>query len=252
MHTTNRSITSVRDRSSPRWRSPLRTCGGRGPRRPPTDDVREPERRHARARRRGAKTTRRGCSRSSGPAPRTSSPRAIRSPTAQRARALRRPVPRERPTFETLPVGPVIAHLGKDDWPFPIPLVKDGDGWRFDTAAGTRRAAEPPHRPERAAGDRRLPRLRRRAARVREGRRTGRRLAHLRAEGAERAREARRSLLGGSDGKHPSPLGPLLAEADGRGLHEADGGRRARPYHGYFYRILTAQGANAPGGARAT
>src|SRR5262249_60806545 len=26
--------------------------------------------------------------------------------------------------------------IGKDDWPFPIPLKKADDSWRFDTAAG--------------------------------------------------------------------------------------------------------------------
>src|SRR6185503_9485600 len=38
--------------------------------------------------------------------------------------------------LETLDSGAVIAHIGKDDWPLPIPLVKDGDQWRFDTPAG--------------------------------------------------------------------------------------------------------------------
>src|SRR5678815_707799 len=26
--------------------------------------------------------------------------------------------------------------IGNEDWPFPVPLVKDAKGWRFDTAAG--------------------------------------------------------------------------------------------------------------------
>ena len=30
-----------------------------------------------------------------------------------------------------------VLVIGNEDWPFPVPLVKDGDGWRFDTAAGT-------------------------------------------------------------------------------------------------------------------
>jgi hypothetical protein len=29
-----------------------------------------------------------------------------------------------------------ILQVGKDDWPFPIPLVKEDAGWRFDTRAG--------------------------------------------------------------------------------------------------------------------
>jgi hypothetical protein len=53
----------------------------------------------------------------------------------------------------------------------------------------------------------------------------------------------------------PSPLGPLVAQAAAQGY----GGRSndtssappksSRPYHGYRYRLLTAQGPNAPGGA---
>ncbi len=29
-----------------------------------------------------------------------------------------------------------VIVVGNEDWPFPIPLVKDGAAWRFDTAAG--------------------------------------------------------------------------------------------------------------------
>jgi Protein of unknown function (DUF2950) len=51
-------------------------------------------------------------------------------------------------------------------------------------------------------------------------------------------------------GKHPSPLGPFLAEADAEGYTKPEAGAAPRPYHGYFYRALTAQGPQAPGGAR--
>jgi hypothetical protein len=51
-------------------------------------------------------------------------------------------------------------------------------------------------------------------------------------------------------GKNPSPLGPFLAEADAEGYTKREAGAEPRPYHGYFYRGLTAQGAHAPGGAR--
>ena len=53
-------------------------------------------------------------------------------------------------------------------------------------------------------------------------------------------------------GKHPSPLGPLLAEAAAEGYTKqgADDAPRPYPYHGYLYRILTEQGAHGPGGAK--
>ncbi len=40
-------------------------------------------------------------------------------------------------------------------------------------------------------------------------------------------------------------MGPLVADA----VEEGYGGKKGSPYHGYFYRLLTAQSKNAPGGA---
>ena len=53
------------------------------------------------------------------------------------------------------------------------------------------------------------------------------------------------------DGEPQSPLGPLAAEAarEGYAPPKADGGA-PRPFHGYHFKILTAQGERAPGGAR--
>jgi len=30
----------------------------------------------------------------------------------------------------------VVLQIGKDEWPFPIPLIKDSTGWCFDTQEG--------------------------------------------------------------------------------------------------------------------
>ncbi len=52
-------------------------------------------------------------------------------------------------------------------------------------------------------------------------------------------------------GEKESPLGPLIAQARATGY--LDGGAQRldepKPYHGYVFRILTRQGASAPGGA---
>ena len=50
-----------------------------------------------------------------------------------------------------------------------------------------------------------------------------------------------------SEGQHPSPLGPMVADAAAEG-YKRPGGTPA-PYHGYFYKVLKAQGPDAPGGA---
>jgi len=42
----------------------------------------------------------------------------------------------------------------------------------------------------------------------------------------------------------------VVAEAAAEGYGKQDPGGEPQPYHGYFFRILTAQGAGAPGGAR--
>src|SRR5688572_13762198 len=38
--------------------------------------------------------------------------------------------------LETEPDGAVTLVIGEGDWPFPVPIVKDGGGYVFDTAAG--------------------------------------------------------------------------------------------------------------------
>jgi hypothetical protein len=48
------------------------------------------------------------------------------------------------------------------------------------------------------------------------------------------------------EGEEESPLGPLYAEAASSHAQEAG----PQPFHGYYFRILEAQGPSAPGGAR--
>jgi hypothetical protein len=52
------------------------------------------------------------------------------------------------------------------------------------------------------------------------------------------------------DGEEPSPFGPLIARAQGRGYVKAKDARgKPLPYYGYYYRIVKSQGPDAPGGA---
>jgi hypothetical protein len=50
-----------------------------------------------------------------------------------------------------------------------------------------------------------------------------------------------------AEGEPPSPAGPFVATAAAEGYRRGEG---STPYHGYYYRMLYAQGANANGGAR--
>ncbi len=45
-----------------------------------------------------------------------------------------------------------------------------------------------------------------------------------------------------------SPLGPLIARASEEGYSVQKGDKKARPYHGYYFKILKGQGENAQGG----
>ncbi len=54
-------------------------------------------------------------------------------------------------------------------------------------------------------------------------------------------------------GDPESPLGPLIAQAQASGYTAGEGapaGTEPRPFHGYYFRILTAQGSHAPSGAK--
>ena len=140
--------------------------------------------------------------------------------------------------------------IGNEDWPFPVPLVKDGNGWRFDTAAGKEEVlARRIGRNELAAiricgayvNAQRLY-----AARPRDGKPAGLFAQSFRSD------PGRQNGLfwPAARGEKPSPLGDLVAQAAQEGTPVGQGGSEPSPFHGYFFRIVTRQGADAPGGAR--
>jgi hypothetical protein len=142
-----------------------------------------------------------------------------------------------------------ILLIGSDEWPFPIPLVQEAEGWRFDTAAARTEIVN------RQIGRDELHAI----ATMRAIVRAQMEYSAQHAEGTEQGGYARRfgSTPGQRDGLYwpvgegepPSPLGPLVAAAVEEGY--GDNHMEAEtPYYGYFFRLLTAQGPNAPGGAR--
>ena len=155
-----------------------------------------------------------------------------------------------RTSFEKVNDNTMIAQVGADGWPLAIPLVKSGDKWRFDTAAGADELLN------RRIGRNELTTISVARAYVDAQReyaakdRTG--------SGAGIYAQKVASEPGKHDGLYweetspadRSPLGPLVADAATEGYSPSEGGEGPRPYHGYFYRILTAQGAAAPGGAK--
>jgi hypothetical protein len=138
--------------------------------------------------------------------------------------------------------------IGKDEWPMPIPLVKAKDGWRFDTLQG-----------EQEILARRIGRNELAAIKVCLAIADAENEYALRDQDGDRVLEyapkfvstsgKRDGLYWPTQGDEPlSPLGPLLAAATREG-YTRSASRALAPYHGYFYRILTRQGKDAPDGA---
>jgi len=141
-----------------------------------------------------------------------------------------------------------VLYLGADNNPFPIPLKQNHSGqWYFDTAAGKDEILS------RRIGDNELAVIEVVAA-----------MADAQAEyfsqhhdGVKQYAQKFISDEGKQNGlywKSPegqpkSPLGPLAAFAAATEGFTPEAGKQ-QPFHGYLYRILTKQGADAKGGAK--
>jgi hypothetical protein len=144
--------------------------------------------------------------------------------------------------------GTLTLVVGEKEWPFPIPLVQVGGGWRFDTELGRDELIS------RRVGRNELNTIE-----------VCRALVEAQEEYAQlaiggTAQYARKILSspGKRDGLYwetaekeaPSPLGPLVAQASEEGYAAAIAERNPGVYHGYRYRVLTKQGPAAKGGER--
>ena len=142
----------------------------------------------------------------------------------------------------------VILHVGNGDWPFPIPVVKKGDYWLFDTMAGKEEIL-----------NRRIGRNELNAIQVCLAYVDAQREYVLRDRDGDKVLEYAQRFVSkkgekdglyweAKEGEPQSPLGPLMATATKEGYTGRKSGDKRNPYHGYYYRILKAQGKNAPGG----
>ena len=139
--------------------------------------------------------------------------------------------------------------IGNEDWPFPVPLVKERGGWRFDTAAGKEEVLA------RRIGRNELAVLRicrtyvdaqQQYARAgHDGQPAGIYAQRFRSDAGRQ-----NGLYWPPRGRNLSPLGDLVAEAAAEGYKAGEKEDRPAPFHGYYFRILTGQGDAAPGGAK--
>ena len=138
--------------------------------------------------------------------------------------------------------------IGEDQWPVPIPIVKDAAGWRFDSAAGEVEMLS------RRIGRNELSAIQACLAYVD----AQREYYDTNPEKSALLHYARhfKSSPGRRDGLYwpteenetPSPLGPLFESASEEG-YQLGKGEGPTPLHGYYFRILEGQGPRAPGGA---
>jgi hypothetical protein len=142
----------------------------------------------------------------------------------------------------------MILIVGKQDWPFPIPLVKKGQGWVFDTEKGKQEILN------RRVGENELNTIQSILAVV-----DAEREYAIKDHNSDGLLEYAQKFVSDpgkknglywdvKQGEPQSPLGPIMIRARQEG-YQRKSVTTPSPYHGYYYRIISAQGKNAPGGA---
>jgi hypothetical protein len=151
---------------------------------------------------------------------------------------------KEKQELQEVAEGELQLIVGAEDWPFPIPIVREQEAWHFDTAEGIEEII-----------DRRIGRNELAAIAI------ARAYVDAQIEYSQADRDGDEVLeyaqrLASSPGKReglyweagtdeePSPFGPLVRGAE-RYLETIEPGD---PIKGYYFQVLTRQGANPPGG----
>lgn len=147
--------------------------------------------------------------------------------------------------------GSVTLQVGDDDWPMPIPIVKRWGAWRFDTRRGREEIL-----------NRRIGRNEIFVLNVCHAIVDAQREYMAEDRNGDGVPEYARRFIS-DDGKKnglywptgedepQSPLGPLVADAADEGYATtASESGEPRPFHGYYFKMLTSQGSSAPGGVR--
>lgn len=142
------------------------------------------------------------------------------------------------------PDGTTTLYIGAENWPTPIPLVNKANLWYFDTDAAKKEILF------RRVGQNEMSAIR-----------ACQELVAAEKEYFSKEHNEYAQNFVSEEGKHnglywladqdqfESPIGPLLANAGSQGglAKNLNGG--PVPFHGYYFRILTRQGKNAPGSA---
>ena len=140
----------------------------------------------------------------------------------------------------TMRAGTMILLVGDQDWPFPVPLVQVDQRWHFDGGLGSLEVRA------RRVGANELDAIEICAGYV-EAQQT---YAAQHRSGASTMEYAKviTSAPGQKDGLYqPGASQELVPQGFADAAMETPG-HKAKPYHGYYFRVLREQGSNAPGG----
>lgn len=160
------------------------------------------------------------------------------------SRALFASLAQERVEVEKVDDNTAILLYGEKQWPFPIPLVKQQTGWVFDTAEGQEEIIN------RRIGKNELETIETLAGVVSAQHSYFKLQPQGKAEFASKfiSTHGKRDGLFWvrAPGEPASPLGPVVATMIAAGYQSQAEIKTA--LHGYHYKLLTKQGASAPGG----
>lgn len=153
----------------------------------------------------------------------------------------------ERHFIEKDGQGRVLLYIGAEEHPFPVPLVLEDGRWKFDTLAGKEEITN------RRIGNNELHAISMCKIFVEAQRDYF--VMDPNMDGSSAYAKRIISTPGKKDGlfwpRHPgeelSPLGPLVTDAEAQGYSSKQAGK-GRPFHGYYFKILTSQGRHACGG----
>ncbi|MBZ5590485.1 MAG: DUF2950 domain-containing protein, partial [Acidobacteriia bacterium] len=160
----------------------------------------------------------------------------------------------ESATLEKVNDSKYIVLVGEDHWPSPIPIVKEGRKWHFDSTVGFEEISD------RRIGENELSAIATCRAYVVAQWEYFTEPKGSAEDGLAVYAQKFTSTQGEHDGLYwetpedgkPSPMGSLVAEARAEGyslgMSKTGDEPRRSPYHGYFFKILKAQGPHAPGG----
>lgn len=133
----------------------------------------------------------------------------------------------------------IFVEVGTNNWPMPVPLVRTNGEWFFDTPAGKEEAID------RHIGKDELAAIGVLRAYVGAQQEFAMMNGGVYAEKFKSSEGKRDGLYWPSEENEPhSMIGRLVAEAEMEGYS----GKGPQPFHGYYFRILTRQGPDAPGG----